>query len=285
MESASSNVTGIVDTSLTSPARKRVKLEADDNPRVLEDGTPATDGRANRQINKYNQPYQSTDTDVTLVSADGLHFDVHSYQLMAASSAFRNLISLDDGEVFPFVEFDDDEIEHGPTIAMFLGICHGLAPSIVKPAHYNRVRKLIRFLYKYDCQNALSQVRMGVRTWLPGQNPHAKQVFHLAMKLDDADLAADALRYMKEACYMDSSEARAEHAQHPHISRIPGASVVDLSAMDRKSFTGIPEDYKFALLRAARENHDLQNPAGMDWKRYAKDFEAVMGAIRQTKNT
>ena len=56
-----------------------VKRQRDDSPEMIEDAQ-------RDKVNDYNRAFRSDDADFTMISADGLHFKVHKYQLMADRS-------------------------------------------------------------------------------------------------------------------------------------------------------------------------------------------------------
>lgn len=63
-----------------------VKRQRDDSPEMIEDAQ-------RDKVNDYNRAFRSDDADFTMISADGLHFKVHKYQLMADRSVTLTLIS------------------------------------------------------------------------------------------------------------------------------------------------------------------------------------------------
>ncbi|OCF33663.1 hypothetical protein I317_02831 [Kwoniella heveanensis CBS 569] len=202
-------------------------------------------------INDTNKDYQVEDGDITLISSDNFHFRIHSYHLMAASSVFRDMIRAgtpphDRKEV----AFTDTKTETGRVIKLFLDICYAKTLRCPKKDDLeDGLGDLVTLLNKYNCKLAWNCLELSLDTWMRQEMVHNDDVFRLAVKADDKELAALA---------------------------------VELSNGDVWQMT-IPDQYKYALLRASRCGNNLVDPESTDWKEVSKEFKKIMAAFREPK--
>ncbi|WVF68198.1 hypothetical protein IAT40_002963 [Kwoniella sp. CBS 6097] len=252
-----------------------------------EDSNPTSDQESNPIIDDTNKDYQFQDSDITLVSSDDYHFKVHTYQLMAASPVFRDMISTgssssDKKEVI----FADDQVEDGHTINLFLDICYGR--PLILPQNttilYKLYGDLITFLHKYECRSCTEHLRMCFYAWVPQEDgDHGDHIFRLASRMGDINLAATAIRYGGSTRWAQPEQKELKRKGYtPEISRIQKASIFDLSGMSYDEFACIPDEYKFGLFRACRQGCNMIEPGEADWEEVSEEFKKIMTALRRS---
>ncbi|WVR08623.1 hypothetical protein IAU60_005678 [Kwoniella sp. DSM 27419] len=225
--------------------------------------------KSKHAINDVNEPYQSEDADLTMISSDAMHFKVDSYHLMAASPVFRDMVHLGRNvDQQREVEFTDRQIETGAVIRLFLDVCYHSAVEVITADKEAPCKNLIRFLIKYDCYNLLEKVRLTVQSWLHGQvDPTI--VFRIATRLDNDQLALEGDD--------DATKLRKEH-----LLSIPMTSVLDPAGMGYAKFSSIPKAPLYALLRATRQIGTTEIKF-VEWDKVAQEYEAVMRSLRHHK--
>ncbi|WVF68196.1 hypothetical protein IAT40_002961 [Kwoniella sp. CBS 6097] len=240
-------------------------------------------------IKDTNRPYQFSDSDITLISSDDLHFKIHSYHLMAASAVFRDMIALGkNSEASAEVRLTDSEIETSTVVVLFLDICYGTPLPHYKDKQATYI-KLVKFLDKYDCRSARITLKHSLHTLLDLSEPNSQRCpqtcFVVACVMDDIDLAkaalrkADTWRFFKYSSTEPSNHTEAERfrAYRP----LPERSSLDLVAFRFDEFKQIPDDIKFALLRAIHQGSTSFDYQTANWSKIADSFEIILNTIRE----
>ncbi|OCF43262.1 hypothetical protein I317_02830 [Kwoniella heveanensis CBS 569] len=240
-------------------------------------------------INKSNRSYQFGDSDVTLISSDNIRFKVHTFHLMAASAVFRDMLSIGkNGHQGPEVRLTDKAIESSWVISLFLRTCYGHSLP-----HYTDVKDgylgLIAFIDKYDCKVARESLITLVNSWmgLDSQRLYPNLVMSIASQLDDNRLAKRAISLgghweWSKVTTEEPTESVARQRLRV-VRQIPLYGAFDLTAWAFEDFKKIPEDYKFALLRACQQGKPLFDHKEADWTAIADSFEIILSAIRENK--
>ncbi|WVQ95656.1 hypothetical protein IAU59_002754 [Kwoniella sp. CBS 9459] len=213
----------------TEPEKDKVKTESSSPP---EPAAPPT-------IDDTNRPYQFEDSDITLVSSDGLHFKIHSYHLMAASPVFRDMLTVGKGSSEQTVQLTDTKFETSSIVALFLQACYG--PQVF---------------------------------------------FILACALDDVNLIQSIVRRAGHWGFIGYTEPEptgdVEKQAFRALRNIPYCSCLDLTAIKFTEFDKIPNDIKFALLRATHDGKSLFNYKAAEWVKIADSFEIILKSIRKS---
>ncbi|WVF68197.1 hypothetical protein IAT40_002962 [Kwoniella sp. CBS 6097] len=235
-------------------------------------------------INEVNEGYQFEDSDITLISSDNLHFKVHSYHLLAASPIFRDMIKLGtEAEKTRQVPFTDDKIETGEIIRLFLDMCYGKDTENLTSDTLPPFSSLVLFLAKYDCLLWIRAVREVIMRGLINSTTSPDCAFDLAVLMEDSDLAASAIRLAGAWTHVVGTKKDTDQPKkkrRPKVLRsVHGGGVSLLTAVHYDFFTRIPDDYKFALLRASREAGMTLDQKKAPWPSVAKKFKEVMEAI------
>ncbi|OCF43266.1 hypothetical protein I317_02834 [Kwoniella heveanensis CBS 569] len=260
-------------TPLIAPMTGSEEMQAN-TPRQKTDGSLPT-------INGCNEAYQHADADITLISSDGFHFKVHSYQLMASRGMIHaGALSQKQKEV----TFTDERLERSRIVALFLDICYGkpLPPfPHYGPNTYDELEgslcDLISFLQKYDCRPAIEHLRLYLGSWIKDVNSSPADSLVLAAKLEDQELAMLAIQETGLSEDLDNFGCSTE------LAYIDGSSNMDLSGMWYDRFIEIPDDYKYALLRGYRYERPFIDLDTTNWEAVAKEFGNVLTAIHNRK--
>ncbi|WOO80588.1 uncharacterized protein LOC62_03G004114 [Vanrija pseudolonga] len=144
--------------------------------------------------------------DFTILSSDGVKFQVDKLHVFAASPVFRGGQDFAPGEQQLFVDFSDADIEHSGTVAAFLElVVHGRLrrdwAAMPPTAPCLAATHLVDFLRKYECDAALRTLRavfagelLHAVPTIPVNSNYSLETFALAVHLDDPELAAKAVQ-------------------------------------------------------------------------------------------
>ncbi|WVF68193.1 hypothetical protein IAT40_002958 [Kwoniella sp. CBS 6097] len=217
--------------------------------------SPPTDASSNKRLKTdcpkifcVNKPYQSEHADITLISSDGLPFKVHSYHLKSASSVFRAMLEIADSDSSsPEVTLTDEAIEHSIVLRIFLDIVHGI--SLRKPEHCWKEREyecVVAFLKKYEATSALEVVRLSLISWASHGDFMHLEIFILGTMLSDVELCKAAITSPGKQKWDET-----DYEGDPGDPITGNRNVMDLSAAPLEYLKKIPDDYKWALMRAS----------------------------------
>ncbi|WRT70719.1 uncharacterized protein IL334_007717 [Kwoniella shivajii] len=230
-------------------------------------------------IDDTNRDYQFTDSDIEVVSSDDKRFKVHTWVLMAGSVVFRDMLQVgksarEAGEVV----FTDPKIETSTILQLFFGVCY--KSVIADPAHTGktgRYEDLIALAQKYEAETVIGTIKTSLYKWIGFGLICPFNSLVLAARLDDIQIATAAISKAEDWMYVDVQKETEKDLLD--LRGILGCNAIDLTSISFKDFALLPDEYKFALLRASRPSGGLY--AGkVDWTEIAKSFYIVMTKIR-----
>ncbi|WWC92337.1 uncharacterized protein L201_007291 [Kwoniella dendrophila CBS 6074] len=232
-------------------------------------------------INDLNKDFQSADSDLIIRSSDDIIFKIHRFYLQAMSEVFRERLST---AVKPSEEIhlEDSEIEGSVTIAHFLNLCCGKPLTAPKNNDCKPYQLLIRCLRKYDCPGALTHLEGLSYKWFHENLFCPANLFAMGHSLNSVNLATCGLsqqaswRWAERSSDKTDEQKARSRDRTAQCNNVVGASTIDPSGLSRKQFKDIPDDYKFALLRATSDTLIKTEPGKSDWKKISEDFQKIM---------
>ncbi|OCF33659.1 hypothetical protein I316_04733 [Kwoniella heveanensis BCC8398] len=243
-------------------------------------------------INDINRPFQFDDSDITLISSDNLHFKIHSYHLMAASPVFRDMIAIGKGGTeTQTVELADTTFETGSIVSLFLDICYG-TPLPHYKVSLTRYLALVKFLNKYDCELAKGVVKGAIHAYMNNCVDGSKDLqpgscFDIAVAMDDIGLMKTSIRRAGTWHFAPYTTSEPDNSVAKKRYRaahcIPNRGVLDLTASTFDDWERIPNDVKFALLRATYGDKSQFDYKTAKWDEVADSFEIILNFIREKK--
>ncbi|WVW80785.1 hypothetical protein I302_102772 [Kwoniella bestiolae CBS 10118] len=240
---------------------------------------------------KIDISYNFKDSDITLVSSDTVHFRFHSYMIVGSSRVLRDTLSIC-GTSPRQVHLSDDNMGGRTTLKFFLDIIYGQILRPPSKSHeYENYERLIQFIVKYDCSYPLEHIKTCLRLWISiDNNSHLDQFFLFACLLDDEELAGMAIRSSGKGVSWPNLKINVKNIsplsdkeESPKVTPsdrdIPYHNRIDITSWKISRFRRIPDDFKFAFLRA--ENETLKNKDGdTDWEAIADRFLIVISELK-----
>ncbi|WWD16143.1 hypothetical protein CI109_100568 [Kwoniella shandongensis] len=194
--------------------------------------------------------------------------------------------------------------ETSMTVSLFLHLVYSIAlPCPPSPSSFGMYELLLVFMKSYDCSPALlRELGLVVRGWVEDGKISASKGFAFGCQLGislDSDcgsggICEESVKRSNEWTWaspttMSSTNKRPFSVVTDGIFPAPS---LDLSAMPFDYFKTIPDEHKFALLRATR-NVCASSPkstktnvgvavaldGGCDWDKVAEEYQRILGEI------
>ncbi|TYJ58101.1 hypothetical protein B9479_001197 [Cryptococcus floricola] len=234
--------------------------------------------------------------DLEVVASDGARLLTSCELLRSASSSFLIMKQWHDVGTLSTIHFKDPFIECSATITLFLHLISSRTLPTPSTASFCHYENLLLFLKRYKCHHHLAEkIARCVQGWMEDGYVTASKAFRVGSLVGDDRLCKAAVEAGNEwtwagesrASLSPPSEHSKRHHQPPgpniHDDGIPGAPALDITAMPFSFFKSLPDEYKFALMRATR------NVAGpsvaldkTNWDGIAREFEKVLGEVKKT---
>ncbi|WVQ81193.1 hypothetical protein IAT38_003315 [Cryptococcus sp. DSM 104549] len=200
--------------------------------------------------------YSFADADIRLVSSEGSVFQVHSYQLRAASPVFRAMLDTcrQPGAEPQEIHLTDEKLEYDRVLASFLDLpflspC-GLHRSTSPSLRDDPFRHLFALLDKYQAAAALQAFEYVLLHYTSNNEFCPYRMFRLGCKLRLPKLCTAAIAKGRGYKWL-ANRTTPDRRRRDDVG-VPNQSVFDLSAAPMGLLRVMPDDYKFALLRANR---------------------------------
>ncbi|WVQ63377.1 uncharacterized protein L199_001530 [Kwoniella botswanensis] len=200
--------------------------------------------------------YQFDDSDLTIITSDGVKLDIHRDILNHTSSTFKDVLAFPQVQSKSATELEltDTEIETSRTVKLFLAFLY--SPIDIKSPAPENVREfidLIRFCLKYDASDVLDNLRTYLYLWNSVGSVSFADVFLAASYMDDLPLMVAA--FSNPNNIWGGGRVRTDHTtRNTSLGMIEGAPMFDLTAAPFKWLIQIPMDIRWSLLRGTRRS-------------------------------
>ncbi|WVW80806.1 hypothetical protein I302_102795 [Kwoniella bestiolae CBS 10118] len=116
-------------------------------------------------INTLNKPFQFHDSDINLISADGVVFKIHKNKLQSSSSVFQ--VMFEAGKHDDNLELTDTTLESSNIVSLFLQMIYGHKsdPPIDWLQLKSGYKVLVEFIDKYDASAAREHLCTCLTLW------------------------------------------------------------------------------------------------------------------------
>ncbi|WWD07276.1 hypothetical protein V865_005373 [Kwoniella europaea PYCC6329] len=250
------------------------------NDRIDIEKSRPTESYTQKYLSKLN--YHFDDSDLTIITSDGVKFDTHRDTLNHTSSTFKDVLAFPQVQVQSATELEltDTEIETSRTVKLFLAFLYN--PFEIKspaPEEFREFIDLIRFCLKYDASDVLDNIRTYLYLWNSIGSLSFADVFLAASYMDDLPLMVAAFSNPNDI--WGGGIVRTNHtARNTSFGMIEGAPMFDLSAAPFEWFVQIPMDIRWSLLRGIRRR--LYRPLDdQSCLSLGTEFESCVKRIRQ----
>jgi hypothetical protein len=227
---------------------------------TTEDDTMST-GKPDHEITDVNRSYQADDADLTIISADGIHFKVHRVVLLLAryvrvdtayagranrtrnSTVFKDMLAIPTkAKESSSVSLADNAIENGKSIKAFLDLLYGEPVPIPRNDSDIAVLKLVQ---KYECAAVRRLVLHAYADYLLRQQVSPILVFRAAAMFDSPSTCELAIRDKVRRIWAPAPDNTGllKHG-------LANQPTFDLRGMQYDMIGTIPLKYSVALLRA-----------------------------------
>lgn len=173
----------------------------------------------------------------------------------------------------------DAELEDRRTVFDFLDLitAHKLFEysDKVQAIHTSRLVRLLRMLYRYDCQGFLAFLRQQISILLSRDGLDGPRLFCAASQLDDAVLMSGVVKHKgpKEFKFPVGVDKKSPLDLKEGV---PGASVMDIASMPISFFKSAHPLHRIALLRAHAVKIRSTREAKGDWQAIAEAFYLIV---------
>ncbi|WWD07306.1 hypothetical protein V865_005404 [Kwoniella europaea PYCC6329] len=227
-------------------------------------------------VNDHNRPFQFDDSDLRLVSADDVVFNIHTWKLKAASSVFQAMFEAGNGN--STVKLTDETLENGRILSMFLKILYGIHledPSDRSDLMMNH-EILLQFVVKYDASAAKEHLTTCFRLWASNAKLGSDRYFLLGSQLNQYEIATASL---KRAIAVQSTWTGPPDGMGSRqallLHGIKNERTLNIASWPFYDFRKLSHEYMFGFMRA-REIVMEPNKSKVDYKLVAAEFEKIM---------
>ena len=183
--------------------------------------------------------------------------------------------SVAEGRNIPLVDEDNEKQEQ---IEDFLNLILGKDTStLLGVDHWDRCRKVIALLKKYDCAAAIETLKMSVRLTIarPPLRDEASpfRMFLISAMLGDPLGCKEAIPIAGPRIWKDRAPWVAEFTKATPNQVVQWAGYLDVSGMREEDLAVLPLRYVLGLARASR----CSKPNGqLDWDMGAEEFYRIV---------
>ncbi|WVO14079.1 hypothetical protein L204_101706 [Cryptococcus depauperatus] len=243
-----------------------------------------------------DEPLFCKSSDLEIVSSNGVRLRTSSSLLRTSSTVFVSMVKPPKAGYSSTIHFTDLQLECASTLSLFLRLIssHTLPPPTQSFSEYET---LIRFMKQYKCSSTLFQkLSKHLYIWLEEGCVSASKVFRAGTIIGDEKLCKKAVAAGNDWTWASvprqppraGSRIPTSHASTPafniHEDGISGAPTLDISAMPFSFFKTLPDEYKFALMRATRSVVGSAVVLDQcDWDKVAGEFEKILCEVKQPK--
>ncbi|OCF54695.1 hypothetical protein L486_07829 [Kwoniella mangroviensis CBS 10435] len=227
-------------------------------------------------VNEYNRSFQFDDSDLRLVSADGVVFKIHTWKLKAASSVFQ--VMFESGNNGDTLELTDKTLEIGRILCMFLQILYGI--KLAEPSSGWDLKRnheeLLRLIDKYDAPAAKQHLTTCFRLWAASEKFESDGYFLLASQLDEYEIATTSLKHAMACRRTWTGPSEGMESRQALLSQgLKGENTTDGAGWPLNDFRRLSHEYIFGFMRA-KEIVMQPNKPRVDYKLLAAKFEKIM---------
>ncbi|WWC98488.1 hypothetical protein V866_005379 [Kwoniella sp. B9012] len=225
--------------------------------------------------------YQFDDSDLTIITSDGVKLGIHRDILNYTSSTFKDVLAVPQVQSKGATELEltDTEMETSRTVKLFLAFLYN--PVDIKSPASEDLREfidLIRFCLKYDASDVLDNLQTYLYLWNSIGSVSFADVFLAASYMDDLHLMVAAFSNPNDI--WGGGIVRTDHtARNTSLGMIEGAPMLDPSAASFEWFIQIRIDIRWSLMRGTRRS--FHKPVD-DHRRFSLgiEFENCVKRIR-----
>nr|XP_019000342.1 uncharacterized protein I203_07124 [Kwoniella mangroviensis CBS 8507]OCF63803.1 hypothetical protein I203_07124 [Kwoniella mangroviensis CBS 8507] len=236
-------------------------------------------------INEYNKLFQFNDSDLTLISSDGVQFKIHKYLGLfpIVSPVFQGMFEAGDQDNTSTgkgrIQLTDDTLENGKIISVLLRIIYGIKldpPSDWLELH-NKYEPLVKLVDKYDIIIAREHLCTCFTLWAMTSEYLTHRYLLLGSQLNRHELVIAALKNNTASTWQASTDnlRRREALVKYHIK---GENTLNLASWSLKHIRSMSTDHIFLWLRA-RENVLGSAKPRIDYKAIGTEFEKLLNDL------
>ncbi|WWC98518.1 hypothetical protein V866_005410 [Kwoniella sp. B9012] len=234
-------------------------------------------------INEYNKLFQFNDSDLNLISSDGVKFKIHKCKLQSFSPVFQGMFEAGDQNNSSTdksrLRLTDDTLENGKIISVFLRIIYGIKldpPSDWLELH-NKYEPLAKLADKYDVAFAREHLGTCFTLWAMTSKFSTDRYLLIGSQWDRHELVTAALKNDTNSKWQSSTDNINKGkalVEYP----IKGENTLDLASWSLNTFRLLSKDHIFLWLRA-RENVLGSTKPKFDCKAISTEFEKLLNDL------
>ncbi|WWD07297.1 hypothetical protein V865_005395 [Kwoniella europaea PYCC6329] len=234
-------------------------------------------------INEYNKLFQFNDSDLNLISSDGVHFKIHKCNLQSFSPVFQGMFEAGDQDDRRKgkgrLQLTDDTLENGKIISVFLRIIYGI--KLDPPSDWLELHKkyepLAKLFDKYDVIIAREHLCICFTLWAMTSKFSTDRYLLLGSQWDRHELVIAALKNDTTQTWQTSTNNLSKRKALVEY-HIKGENTLNLASWSLKDFRSVSTDDIFLWLRA-KENVLGSAKAKIDYKAISTEFEKLLNDL------